>query len=426
MLEERKKQYNAAGEAMQRAADAVKAATTDEALGEARAAFLTAKSEFERCEANLKAVEEATDVRTFQAKPVSDPAMLGMDAKEVRQYSLVRAINAAAVRDWKGAELEREASEAVEQRTGKAAQGFYVPMDVQVEKRATMAAGYTVATDLLAASFIDMLRNRPAVMQAGATFLGGLVGNVAIPRQTAGATAYWVGENTDITGESHPTVDQVTMTPHALGAYSDLGRQLLLQSSVDVENLVRMDLSKVIALAIDLAALSGTGLTVYPKGVAAQDNVGAVACGTDGAAPTWAKIVQMETEVATDNADLGNMAYIVNAKARGFMKSNPKVATYGDRMMWNDAAPDTPVNGYKTIVSNQCRATLTKASGTGLSEMFFGNWADLIIGQWGGLDIIVNPYTGAKQGLVQIVALQDVDICVRHGESFSRIADALV
>jgi HK97 family phage major capsid protein len=414
-------------DALERSASGLEAAIAtggDTAIGEARTMLQTARSEFDRAEANLRDADALGEVRALRAQPVSDPALLGMDAPEVRAYSLMRALNAQATGSWKGAELEREASDAVAQRMGREPQGFFVPMDVQ--QRASMAVGGTVATDLLAGSFIDMLRNRPVVAQAGATFLGGLVGNIAIPRQTAGATGYWVGENTDITGETHPTIDQVTMHPHTLGAYSDLGRLLLKQSSVDVENMVWADLTRVGALAVDLAALSGTGATVYPKGIAAQDNVNAVAMGTDGAAPTWAKMVEFETAVSADNADLGRLAYVLNAKARGFLKSTPKVATYSATMMWNDAAPANPVNGYPTFVSNQCRADLTKASGTGLSEIFFGNWADLIIGQWGGVDMIVNPYTGAKQGLVQVVMLQEVDICVRHGESFARSADALV
>jgi len=415
-------------DALERSASGLEAAIAagnDDAIGQARTMLQTARSEFDRAEANLRDADALGEVRALRAQPVSDPALLGMDGKEVRSYSLLRALNALATQNWKGAELEREASEAVSQRMGREPQGFFVPMDVQ--QRATMAVGGTVATELLGGSFIDMLRNRPAVAQAGATFLGGLVGNIAIPRQTAGATGYWVGENTDITAESHPTIDQVTMHPHTLGAYSDLGRLLLKQSSVDVENMVWADLTRVGALAVDLAALSGTGATVYPKGIAAQDNVNAVANGDNGAAPTWAKMVEMETAVAVDNADLGRLAYVLNAKARGYLKSTPKVATYSATMMWNDAAPANPVNGYPTIVSNQARADLVKGtSGAVCSEVFFGNWADLIIGQWGGVDMIVNPYTGAKQGLVQVVMLQEVDICVRHGESFSRMADALV
>lgn len=426
-LEACRRRREEARAALERAADALERAAatgSDEEIGEARAMLHTARGEFDIAEVELKDAKTIGQVRTLRAHPASDPALLGMDAPQIRKYSLLRALDAQATGNWRGAELEREASEAVAHRMGRDPQGFFVPMDVQ--QRATMAVGATVATELLADAFIDMLRNRPAVAQAGATFLGGLVGNVVIPRQVAGATGYWVGENTDVTAESHPTIDQVPMTPHTLGAYSDLGRLLLKQSSVDVEALVWSDLTRVGALAVDLAALSGTGLTVFPKGIAAQDGVGVVPCGATGAPPTWANIVALETEVAVDNADLGRLAYVMNARTRGYLKSTPKVPDTSAAMMWNDTAPVNPVNGYPAVVSNQCRANLTKSTGSNLSELFFGNWADLIIGQWGGVDMIVNPYTGARQGLVQVVMLQEVDICVRHGGSFARIADAQV
>ncbi len=431
-MDERTKQYNAAGEALAAAANKVRAASTDEALVEAETEFRAAQVEFDRAKRNLELADEAGRVEPFTPRALSNPNLIGMSNAEQRDYSFVKAIRALMTGDWKGAELELEASRTIAKALGKEARGFFVPMDVQQRAGMDTAnatyAGNLVATELLGGSFISLLRNRRAVKAAGATVLGGLVGNVAIPRQTGAGTFYWIGatDNSAITGESHPTVDQVTMTPKAGGAYSDIGRTLILQSSIDVENMVRNDIATICALGIDLAALSGTGLTVYPKGVAAQTGVNVVACGTDGAAPDWGDVVDMETMISADNADVANMAYILNAKARGFFKKTPKVATYSADMIWDSRAGDTPLNGYKALVSNQCRSDLTKASGTGLSEIFFGNWADLIIGQWGTLDILVDPYTGATAGTVRVIAHVDVDVCVRHGESFARIADALV
>jgi HK97 family phage major capsid protein len=432
MPSERIKQYNAAGEALAASANAVREASDDE-LAAAQAKFLEANAEFQRCSTNLSAEDDARAVAPFTPRPVTDPNTVGLSDGERRDYSIVRGIRAQMTGDWSDAGLEREASEAIAKRIGKDPSGFYVPTEIQDQKRAMTSGDATYAGDLiqttvLGSSFIELLRHRLAVVQAGATYLGGLTGNIAVPRQTAAGTFYWVGatDNSVITAESHPTVDQVTMTPHVGGAYTDIGRSLILQSSVDVENMVRNDLAKIIALGIDLAALSGVGTTVYPKGIASQTSVGSVVGGTNGAAPTWANIVGLETAVAAADADLGSMAYIVNAKTRGYLKSTPKIGTTFPTMMWDTGSPDEPLNGYKTVVSNQARSTLTKASGTGLSEIFFGNWADLIIGQWGTLDILVDPYTGGTAGTVRIIALQDVDVCVRHGESFARMADAVL
>jgi len=354
-------------------------------------------------------------------------AVIGMGEKDLRQYSLLRAIRAAATGDWRGAELEREASEATAKKVGRDPQGFFVPQDWlesrDLVKGTPASGGYLVATDLLAQSFIDLLRNRMMVQRAGATVLGGLVGDIAIPKQTGGATAYWVAESGSPT-ESQQSVGQVPMAPKTVGAFTDISRKLLKQSSIDVEAFVRRDLATVLALAIDFAALHGTGTSNQPTGIANTSGIGSVVGGTNGAAPTWEHIVKLETEVAIDNADIGALAYMTNAKVRGKLKTTPRTPTYGDIMVWE--RNDTPLNGYPAYVTNQVRSNLDKGTSTGVcSAIFFGNWNDLLIGMWGGLDILVDPYTGSTSGTLRIVALQDVDIAVRNPESFAAMLDAL-
>lgn len=359
---------------------------------------------------------------------------IGMTDDEVESYSLVRAIRAIA--DSKtgnhaaleSAGLELEASRAVAKKLGKEPRGLFVPYDFlskRTEKRDLLvgtptAGGNLVATNLLGASFIDLLRNAMVVQQAGATMLSGLVGNVAIPRQTGGATAYWLAENGAAT-ESQQVVDQVPLTPKTVGAYTDYSRRLFLQSSIDVEGFVRNDLARVLALAIDLAALHGTGAGNQPTGVAVAAGVGSVVGGTNGASPTWGNMIGLETEVAIDNADMGKLGYITNAKVRGKLKQTEKATNTG-QFVWNG----NEVNGYSAFVSNQVSSTLVKGiSGAVCSAIFFGNWADVLIGMWGGLDLTVDPYTGATAGTTRIVALQDVDVAIRHPESFAVMLDAL-
>lgn len=361
-------------------------------------------------------------------RPAPD-ANLGMNRREVQQYSLVRAIRAAMNNDWRGAELEREASEATAKRLGREPNGaFFVPAD-WMERRDLLvgtntAGGHTVATDLLAQSFIDLLRNRMILTEAGVTMLTGLVGNVAIPRQTGGATAYWVAENGAPT-ESQQAFDQVTMSPKTVGAFTDISRRLINQSSIDVESLVRQDLATVLALAIDLAGLHGSGSSNQPTGLAATSGIGSVAGGTNGAAPTQAHLIALETEVAQDNADVGRLGYVTNTKVRGKLKTTPKVASTDSVMVWPDGVTPT-LNGYRALVSNQVSSALTKGSASGVcSAIFFGNWADLLVGMWGGLDIMVDPYTGGTAGTVRVIALQDVDVAVRHPESFAAMLDVL-
>lgn len=364
-----------------------------------------------------------------------DGARIGMSRADLRRYSLVRAIDALSRGDWRGAEFERECSQAVATRIGRPAQGFFVPYEWQEtgeerEQRdlsvgVPSAGGYLVGTDLLAQSFIELLRNRMMVRAAGATVLSGLVGDVDIPRQTGGATAYWLAEGNAPT-ESQQTLGQVPLTPKTVGAYTDLTRKLLRQSSIDVEAFVRNDLATVLGLAIDYAALHGSGVGNQPLGIAGTTGIGSVAGGTNGLAPAWSHIVSLETEVGQDNADVGRLAYMTNAKVRGKLKATPRTATYGDIMIWEPTGGATPVNGYACHVTNQVSSTLTKGSSSGVcSAIFFGNWADLIVAMWGVLDILVDPYTHSTSGAVRVVALQDVNTAVRHAESFSAMLDAL-
>jgi len=379
------------------------------------------------------------DARYASPGPVTKPnpndgASIGMSNAEVDRYSIVRAIRAAASGDWREAGLEREASEEVAKRLGRSPQGFFLPGDFRegrgVERRDLVkgtsgAGGYTVGTDLLGASFIEMLRNASMVRQAGATIMAGLVGDIAIPRQSGGGTAYWVAESGAPT-ESQQAFEQVALTPKACAAFSDISRKLLQQSSIDVEALVLRDLAATLAQALDLAALHGLGSANQPTGLDHTTGIGSVAGGADGLAPTLAHLIALETEVAQDNADIGRMAYMTNTKVRGKLKSTLITATYGDFMVWREGA--TPLNGYAAFVTNQVSHTLTKGSGSGVgvcSAIFFGNWGDLLIGLWGGLDILVDPYTASTTGTVRVVAFQDCDIAVRHPESFAAMLDAL-
>lgn len=430
-MEDRKKQYNAACQAVHKAADAVEKAGAGDELKDLRKALDDAIGEAERCRTNLEMTERAAQARVnftpLAAAPArrDDPTLLGMDNKDLRSYSVLRAIRAAASQNWGDAGLEWEASEAVAKRLGRSPQGFFVPSDVQTEKRVVfdeVAGGATVATELLTQSFIELLRNRMMVRAAGAQVLTGLVGDVAIPRQTGGATAFWVAESGSPV-VSRPITDQVALTPRTVGGVTDLSRKLLLQSALDVEHFVRRDLATVLALAIDFAALHGSGASNQPRGIANTTGIGSVIGGTNGAVPTWAHIVGLETEVAIDNADIGGLAYMTNARARGRMKTTQRLAATDSVMLWE--GNEAPLNGYRTFVTNQVRSDLTRGSGTNLSAIFFGNWADLIIGQWGTLDVLVDPYTGGTSGTVRVIALQDVDIAVRQPQSFAAMLDAI-
>ena len=185
--------------------------------------------------------------------------------------------------------------------------------------------------------------------------------------------------------------------------------------------MVQADLAAVLGLAIQQAAISGDGSGNQPSGLLTLITP-SVAGGPDGAAPTWAHIVELESDVAVANALVDNMAYLTNAKVRGKLKTTSKVSGQNG-FIWENG--DTPLNGYRAAVTNAVPSNLTKGSGTNLSAIIFGNFRDLVIGMWGGLDLMVDPYSGSTAGTVRVVALQDVDVALRNTVSFATMVDAL-
>ena len=369
---------------------------------------------------------EALDKLASKPLPTAD---IGMDKKEVKQYSIIRALNALAnpgdANAQRAAAFERECSDAAAARLNRQPGGLLVPFEVQKRDLVAgtpTAGGNTVATELLAGSFIDILRNAMVINGMGTQMLTGLVGNIAIPKQTGSGTHYWVAENTAPT-ESEQTIGQVAMSPKTVGAFTDISRRLILQSSIDVEAMVQRDLATLLGLAIQQAAINGTGSNNQPSGIMTLLGAtnGAVG-GTNGAAPTWQNIIDLETAVAVANADMGSLGYLTNAKVRGKLKSTSKVSGQNG-FVWENG--DTPVNGYRVGVTNAVPSNLTKGSGTNLSAILFGNFSDLMIGMWGGLDLQVDPYTGGAAGTVRVRVLQDVDVAVRYVESFSKMVDAI-
>lgn len=359
-----------------------------------------------------------------------------MSEREKSSYSMIRAINAAIGNNWKDAGFELEVSNEIAKRMGKDTKGFFMPTNIPFAQRAQYASGAAgtggslVASNLLSGSFIEVLRNKARVLQLGATVLSGLTGNVVIPRQTGASSTYWVAETGAVT-ESEATFDQMALSFKSIGTKSAITRSMLMQSTPDIEMIARADLISQLALGIDLAALSGSGSANQPTGIANTSGIGSVVGGTNGAQLTIDHMIALETAIAVGNADVDNMAYLANAKTVGWLKGLK--STTGNYLWTNSpmgGRSGTPgeLNGYPVARSNQARSTLTKnASGAVCSEIFMGNWAELVIGEWGVLEIMPNPYDATlfPQGGVLLRAMQSLDIGVRHAASFAVMSDAL-
>lgn len=339
---------------------------------------------------------------------------VGMTDREARSYSIMRAVRALANPNnkqyQKDAAFEIECSIAAAEKAGKESRGLMIPADVlnRAFSTTTPAGGpgsNAIATNLLADQFIELLRHRTWALKR-CTSMGGLVGNVDIPRQNSATQAYWVGEGA-APSESEPGIDQIAFSPKTLAAYTDITRRLMLQSTPDAELIVRNDLLKVMALALDKAVLYGSGAAGQPKGLLQQTGIHAVALAD--VYPSYAEYVQMETDVAAADADVGSLSYVVNARARGAAKTTlkfPAAAIAQGGTVWESG---NTINGYATDVTNQLVD----------GDSFFGNWADFIIAMWSGLDMMVDPYSLSTSGGTRIVVFQDVDMNIRHKESFT-------
>ena len=353
-------------------------------------------------------------VKNKKATPIRSTDMIEtkqssefLDKKEVKQFSFLRAINALASPGDKqlqeAAAFEREVSDEASKRYGRPAKGIIVPNEVlkrDLNVGTAADGGNLVSTELLSGSFIEILRNKMAIMEAGVTMLTGLEGNIAIPKQDGTTSAYWVGEGGAPT-EGQQSFTQISMTPKTIGAFTDFTRRTLLQSSIDIEAFVRDDIAKKIALELDRTAIYGTGSSNQPLGLKDTSGIGSQSLTSFG---TFSEYIGMETDVAVANAEGGAMKYLINASARGALKSTEKTSTSTANFVFEN----NQINGYDAIVSNQLVN----------NDAIFGDFSQFIVGMWSGLDLTVDPYAGATSGTVRIIALQDIDYAIRQAGAF--------
>ena len=360
-----------------------------------------------------------------------EPQNRGEFEEEASQFSIVRAIQASASGDWNNAGREREVSQELARKYGqRSPQGVLVP-NQSWQKRTFVASsagagGNIIATDVLADQFVDALRPFSVVMEPGATMIPSLVGNVSIPKRATSSTAEWFGaDDADAVSESTGSFSTVSMTPKTIGVFSKFSRLMQLQSTPQIEDLIRRDFLELIGTGIDVAAIAGTGSSNQPTGILSQSGTSVLALGTNGAALTVDNLLTLKKNVSAANADDGTCAYVINSKVESAISQlkdgnsayllNPYEAQLGEARL----------AGRRLMVSNNVPSNLTKGSGSNLSAAIYGRFSDLLIGQWSGIELMTDPYSDFAKGSVGVRALSTIDIAVRHPESFSLVKDAI-
>ena len=346
--------------------------------------------------------------------------------RESRNFSIVRALQASVSGNWSNAGLEREVQQELSRANGRESQGIFVPDNGWATRDYTKGSSTQgqklVGVDHLADRFIDVLRARLVTAEMGATFLPGLVSDVSIPRRTAGGTAYFVAEGSNVT-ESTGTFESISMSPKVMGAFSQFSYLMQLQATPEIEELIRQDFVALLAQKLDQVAINGGGSN-EPSGILQTSGIGSVVIGSNGGAITLDKMLDLKQTVAVDNADLPSAGFLTNTKVENALSklkdgnSAYLLNPYGTEIGQQQFA------GRQLMISNNVPSNLTKGSSSGVcSAAIYGNFSDLLIGLFGTLELLVDPYTQFQSGGVGIRALQGVDVQVRHPESFGAILD---
>jgi HK97 family phage major capsid protein len=337
---------------------------------------------------------------------------IGMTEQEAKRFSVTRALNAVFAKDWTGAEFELECSQEIERVMGREARGVFIPHEVQTRsyvQREMTTGGVATGAEMVGTrhspeNFIEQLRNSVVSINAGARLLTGLTQNLAIPKKTSGATFAWIAESAAATLTDLGT-GSVTLSPKTVAGGVRATRRMMKQALPAIDDLIMQDLVEGAAEAIDLGILQGTGAANQPTGVfntASVNTQAIVAAGN----PTLAEAVGFETNVATDNALRGNLSYITTSAVVGNMKLRALDAGSGRFLI--DPVSGGGLLGYPVRQTNAITA----------NRIMFGNWAEVLVGMWGVLDLRPDPYTGADEDAMIIRAFQDIDVAVRHPESF--------
>ena len=372
----------------------------------------------EELTAELKDAQLSEAARKAQA---NQRVFTPKEEKELRQFSISKFLRQSLpgeTMDGIEAEMAQEGKREFQQSIKGAAEGVFLPSALLRTYYYTNAseANYGQAfIEQTALTYIGKLRNATIGRRLGVRYLDGLQGNIAFV--TGGADAAWVAEEA-AASKQKPTYAKKVMAPKRLQVLQGVTYDLMHQSSKALDDLIMEDMVKAHAVALDAAIFAGSGSSGQPTGVLAASGVNTITIDASNGGPlTHDLLVQMETEVGIDNGLLDDtLAYVSNAKVQGKLKTIPQIAGYPYYLM-----NDGKVNGYPFFMSNAIPSNL--GTGTAFSAAIFGNWSEVLVGSWGGMQLIVDPFSAKQNGVLEISAAAYHDVLVRTPEAFCKIVD---
>ncbi len=363
----------------------------------------------------------------LEDKPLNlmDVEDIGLSKRETRDFSLARAIEAKCSGDWRRAGLEKEVLETTRKRA-RHPDSIVLPGEVMKnysKRDITLGSpsngANLVETTVLGGSFIDALVASSVVLER-CTTLSGLEGDVALPKASTGTSANWYTETGQLS-ESTPSFTQVTLSPKTVASFLEISRRTIQQSSPDIEALLRADMARQIASAIDAVILEGGGAN-QPTGVLQTNGIGSVALGTNGGAITYSALVDLVSAVEQQNALTGSLAFVTDPKVVAAMRQTPRQSGGVEANFILNA--DNSVLGHNVLSTTNSPSDLTKGTSSSVcSAVTFGNWSDVIVGFWSSGEFLVDNFTKMDQNIIRIRGLSDIDVAVRNVESFAAITD---
>lgn len=279
----------------------------------------------------------------------------------------------------------------------KAGLSFGGQIQLPIESRSAITVSDegedVVVTDFT--NILEPLRAKNVLVQAGARYLTGLVGDVQVPVMNA-SNVTWEGE-TAPAKDGAGTFDHIKLQPKRLTAYIDISKQFLVQDSLDAEALIRQDLVNAINSKLEETILSASaGTTTMPQGIFYSDSaLTSVSAFTD--------ICELESDIEDANIN-GECKYIVSNKAKAALRTMAKSALTNELVMHDGNIDGTPV---------------LNTSHVGGKKIAYGDFSYLAIGQWGAIDLTVDPFSQATNGKVRLVINAFFDAKVLRPEAIA-------